>query len=181
MRTLAGLKRKGTLEKWREEKGSLRVLIWSGEWGSYWRAKGSGYTTDIAQAGIYTLDEAISYSGHCDPSKQIEYHFIDESRPIVAEPLQNHQEGSAAQKSYWAGFEDAKLIGATWNIREAWNNFKASKSFPRNEPPLIQTLHQSGDLIAANATIAQQAEYIRLLEAERDDLNDRLLEMGERE
>lgn len=77
-RTLAGLKQKGTLKKLREEKGHLPVRIWSGEWQSYWRANGCGHTTDINEAGIYTLDSAISYSGHCDPSKKIEYHFLPE-------------------------------------------------------------------------------------------------------
>ena len=75
-RTLAGLKRKGTLKKWRTEKGHLPVLIWSGEWRSFWRAKACGYTPDATQAGVYTLDSAIAYSGHCDPSKKIEYHFL---------------------------------------------------------------------------------------------------------
>lgn len=75
-RTLAGLKQKGTLQKWREEKGHLQVHIWSGEWQAYWRANGCGYTPNIEEAGVYTFDSAVSYSGHCSREKQIEYHFI---------------------------------------------------------------------------------------------------------
>lgn len=76
-RTLTGLVRKGTLSKWREEQGHRKVHIWSDQWGSYWRPDGSGYTRNINEAGIYTLDDAIRRSGHCGPEKQIVYRFID--------------------------------------------------------------------------------------------------------
>lgn len=39
-------------------------------------------------------------------------------------------EGSAAQKSFWAGFEAAHLSKST-NIREAWNHYKATDEFAR--------------------------------------------------
>lgn len=39
-------------------------------------------------------------------------------------------EGSAAQKSFWAGFEAAHLSKST-NIREAWNRYKATDEFAR--------------------------------------------------
>jgi hypothetical protein len=40
-------------------------------------------------------------------------------------------EGSAAQKSFWAGFEAAKLDDQCSNIRTAWNEFKGSDQFKR--------------------------------------------------
>ncbi|MCY1533669.1 hypothetical protein D9M68_690090 [compost metagenome] len=78
-RTLTGLKRKGTLQKWRDERGQLRCRIWSGEWHLYWRPDGCGYTEDVEQAGIYRLDDAIRRSGHCGPGKKITYRFLPES------------------------------------------------------------------------------------------------------
>lgn len=77
-RTLHGLESKGTLAKWREEKGKRLVRIWSGEWQSYWRANACGYTPDIAEAGIYTFDDAVKYSGHCGREKEISYIFLPE-------------------------------------------------------------------------------------------------------
>lgn len=40
-------------------------------------------------------------------------------------------EGSPAQRSFWAGFESARLFPANSNIRTAWNEFKRSESFAR--------------------------------------------------
>jgi len=40
-------------------------------------------------------------------------------------------EGSAAQKSFWAGYEAAKLDEQCSNIRTAWNGFKSSEQFSR--------------------------------------------------
>lgn len=42
-------------------------------------------------------------------------------------------EGSAAQKSFWAGFEAAHMSGST-NIRDAWNSYKATDEFARLNP-----------------------------------------------
>lgn len=76
--TLHGLKSKGTLAEWRAEKGQRLVRIWSDEWQSYWRANGCGYTTDVSEAGIYTFDEAVKFSGHCSHEKGIAYYFLPE-------------------------------------------------------------------------------------------------------
>ncbi|WP_183001685.1 hypothetical protein [Pseudomonas sp. UMC65] len=80
-RTLHGLKTKGSLTKWRAERGQRLVRIWSGEWQCYWRANGCGYTTDVSEAGIYTFDEAVKFSGHCSHEKQIAYCFLPEPTP----------------------------------------------------------------------------------------------------
>ncbi|MEE5046270.1 hypothetical protein V2J81_23210 [Pseudomonas alliivorans] len=78
-RTLHGLQSKGTLQKWRAEQGHRPVRIWSGEWQCYWRANGCGYTTVKSEAGIYTFDDAVKYSGHCSHEKQIAYLFLPET------------------------------------------------------------------------------------------------------
>lgn len=48
-----------------------KVRIRSGQWGSWWRANGSGYTTDISQAGVYTPEDAWLYVSHVGPEKRI--------------------------------------------------------------------------------------------------------------
>lgn len=48
-------------------------------------------------------------------------------------PVTPEAEGSAAQKSFWAGFEAAHLSKST-NIRQAWNHYKASDEFARLNP-----------------------------------------------
>lgn len=37
-------------------------LVWSNEHRAWWRADSSGYTRNVAQAGLYTRDDAISIS-----------------------------------------------------------------------------------------------------------------------
>ena len=76
-RTLQGLKNAGTLADWKLLHGDKLVRIRSKEWNSWWRANGNGYTGSYAKAGVYTLKEALSYSGHCGPEKKIEYHFVE--------------------------------------------------------------------------------------------------------
>ncbi|MBI0474253.1 hypothetical protein D9601_02590 [Sphingomonas sp. MA1305] len=55
-------------------------LIWSGEWQSYWRAGGNGYTKAAAEAGRYTIQAAYEGTRHCDPSKQIMFERVPPSR-----------------------------------------------------------------------------------------------------
>lgn len=43
-------------------------------------------------------------------------------------------DGSAAQKSFWAGFEHARLNPGQYSIRTAWNQYKASQEFARLNP-----------------------------------------------
>lgn len=76
VRTLQGLKNSGTLATWREQYGQEEVHIYSAEWQAYWKPNAKGYHPSKEEAGIYTLDSAIAYSGHCGPEKKIEYHFL---------------------------------------------------------------------------------------------------------
>lgn len=75
--TLQGLKNRKTLQKWRAERGDLKVRIWSGEWGAWWKAAAQGYTIDIENAGIYSFEEACKYSAHCGPEKKIRYCLVE--------------------------------------------------------------------------------------------------------
>jgi hypothetical protein len=52
--------------------------------------------------------------------------------PVAPMP---EQEGSIAQKSFWAGYEAARLDPSSCNIRNSWNEFKASEQFARLNPP----------------------------------------------
>ena len=47
-------------------------VIWSGEHRAYWRANGSGYTTILEAAGIYSRSDALARIGGCGPEKKIE-------------------------------------------------------------------------------------------------------------
>ena len=49
------------------------VRIWSGEWDSWWRPDGCGYTTNETEAGIYKFEDAVTRSYHAGPEKRIEY------------------------------------------------------------------------------------------------------------
>lgn len=56
-------------------------LIWSNKWGCWYRDKSAGYTSDIAQAGLYTKDEAARhYDGPATPRT----HRDTEPFPITA-------------------------------------------------------------------------------------------------
>lgn len=45
-------------------------LVWSNKRGCWYRPKSASYTSDIAQAGIYTKDEArLHYDGPATPKK----------------------------------------------------------------------------------------------------------------
>ena len=78
VRTLQGLKNKGTLNQWIDSHKNDNVLIWSNEWHAYWRSNGCGYTTDMSQAGIYKFGDAVGRTRHCGPEKKIQYYFIDD-------------------------------------------------------------------------------------------------------
>jgi hypothetical protein len=66
-------------------------------------------------------------------------------------------EGSAAQKSFWAGFEAAKLDDQCSNIRTAWNEFKGSDQFKRlnasryESSPERKWAHEVGQSIRIDA------------------------------
>ena len=74
-----------TLEQIRSGSGQIapdaKVRIYSREHHCWWRANGSGYATDIADAGIYTFQDAWGRSSHCGLEKQIEYDVLPMETP----------------------------------------------------------------------------------------------------
>lgn len=58
------------------------VLVWSAQWGAYWREMRAGYTSDPRQAGVYSLFEAYEATSHCGPEKQIFFEFL-RTEPIT--------------------------------------------------------------------------------------------------
>lgn len=54
------------------------VRVYSGEHRAYWRlgsgGGGNGYTTNEADAGIWSFADAYRLTSHCGPEKRIEYH-----------------------------------------------------------------------------------------------------------
>jgi len=60
-----------------------KVRIYSREHHAWWRANGSGYAEDIADAGIYTFQDAWGRSSHCGPEKQIEYDILPPEPPAL--------------------------------------------------------------------------------------------------
>jgi hypothetical protein len=65
--------------------------------------------------------------------------LCDQLRPLLATPapvakprvVMPEREGGHAQKSFWAGFEVARMRPEESNIRAAWNEFIASEQFAR--------------------------------------------------
>jgi len=53
-----------------------KVLIYSGEWGGYWRAGNAGYTELKSEAGVHNFEEAWKASSHCGDEKSIYYRVI---------------------------------------------------------------------------------------------------------
>lgn len=49
------------------------MLIWSGQWGAFWRPDSSGYTKFVDDAGLYTMEEALADTWHAGREKQISY------------------------------------------------------------------------------------------------------------
>ena len=47
------------------------VYIWSNQWRSYWRPNGCGYTKNVDEAGVYSIDDAWASVKHCGPEKLI--------------------------------------------------------------------------------------------------------------
>lgn len=54
-----------------EKNKGKKVLIYSGQWGAYWRANSSGYTTEKINAGIYEMQQAVNLVYGCGYEKMI--------------------------------------------------------------------------------------------------------------
>lgn len=74
---LKDLKRKNCKIRDRQD---IQVYIFSGQWRSFWRPDGSGYTRNISDAGVYTLAEAYRRTSHCGPEKEI-YFLVKDQDP----------------------------------------------------------------------------------------------------
>ena len=97
------------------ERGDKMVNIYSGEHGAYWRSNKMGYTYKLAEAGRYTLSDAIAASQHCGPEKQIKYHFVTDQlelppvkqwegvEELLADPLVNFDKYVGIHRSSNAG------------------------------------------------------------------------------
>lgn len=72
------LKQDNQLAEWVSNNQHHTVRIWSQQWRLYWRADRSGYTDDVAEAGVYTTHDAVDASGHCGPEKGIYYELCAE-------------------------------------------------------------------------------------------------------
>lgn len=64
------------IKKIAEEYKGKNCYIYSNQWNSYWRTNSAGYTTDIRQVGIYTVEEAVQIALGCDFTKGIEIQII---------------------------------------------------------------------------------------------------------
>lgn len=56
--------------------------IWSGEYRSYWRAEGAGYTWSALNAGTFTVAEAYELTKHCGPEKGICFEVLPYANPV---------------------------------------------------------------------------------------------------
>ena len=54
------------------------VRIWSGQWSSWWRPNGCGYTTSRDDAGIYSIDDAWQRVSHVGREKKLS---LEEVKP----------------------------------------------------------------------------------------------------
>lgn len=52
-------KKSARLDKFLEKHANRQVLIFSGQWGAYWRSGRAGYTYKKEDAGIYTFEDAF--------------------------------------------------------------------------------------------------------------------------
>lgn len=69
-------KKSARLDKFLEKHAKRQVLIFSDQWGAYWRSGRAGYTYKKEDAGIYTFEDAFDATCHCGPEKFIYYKFI---------------------------------------------------------------------------------------------------------
>ena len=63
---------------------TANTVIWSGEYGAYWRPKACGYTNDVDQAGIWPYAEAERMTRHCGPEKLIQLRLKHEIPEAIA-------------------------------------------------------------------------------------------------
>lgn len=68
------------MEKMVAENKGKKVYIWSGQWNSYWRENGAGYTTKVNDVGIYDIEDAWNRVSHVGLEKRISFEFIKEQK-----------------------------------------------------------------------------------------------------
>jgi hypothetical protein len=77
MKTFKRLEDRETLDRIKRwpslRKRFKKVRIYSGQWQSYWRGEGSGYTFLESESNVWCINEAISITQHCGSEKQIQY------------------------------------------------------------------------------------------------------------
>lgn len=62
------------IKRWPSLKSRFKkVRIYSAEWGSYWRGKGNGYTSNPLESNVWDIEEAYMMTNHCGPEKRIQY------------------------------------------------------------------------------------------------------------
>lgn len=94
----------------------------------YW-AKRNG-ESGIAEAVLHLLaDDLLTSNSEGQPEESTGKESLAVDASAYFSVVMPDDEGSPAQKSFWAGFESARLSPANSNIRTAWNEFKKSESF----------------------------------------------------
>ena len=65
------------------------VLIWSDEHGMWWRSGGSGYTSEITEAGVFDFMDAWAATRHCGREKRIIFQSASKYLRKVSVELQD--------------------------------------------------------------------------------------------
>lgn len=64
------------IENFGNENKGKECYIYSGQWQSYWRSNGVGYTTQKEYAGTYEVSDAILRVLHCGLEKKIQLQLV---------------------------------------------------------------------------------------------------------
>ena len=70
-----------TRKRYLEKHADRKVHIISNH--GIWRKGAMGYTNNFAEAGVYTLEEAYDYSGHCGPEKRVVYTDVSPMHLVI--------------------------------------------------------------------------------------------------
>lgn len=137
------------------------VLIWSGEHRAWWRANGNGYTTVREDAGVYTRDDAIRRTAHCDAGKLIS---IQPTAALSSTPAPS----ASAEHDPWKeavidGLICAHIYSKTDedDPRKALNKLLAWEQSVALDPKVsaaAEALIEQGRQSALSATEAQEAK-----------------------